>query len=139
MSIHGVTLIEFPRHSDQRGSLITLDRNEGIPFAPQRVFFMVECPPHAIRGTHAVSADMVLLAVQGSVSVEVDNGSERTTLVLDRPHQGLHVCRGVWVQLRDFTPQTVVLVVSEENYKDVTYYPTPHPEQIDSVEKREAA
>lgn len=139
MSIHGVTLIDLPRHSDERGSLIPLDRDRGIPFAPQRVFFMVDCPSDAARGSHAVSADMVLLAVRGSVLVEVDNGSERTTLVLDRPQQGLHVCRGVWVQLRDFTPQTVVLVVSEENYKDVAYYPTPHPEQIDSLGKRGAA
>lgn len=137
--IHGVTSLDLPCHSDQRGSLIALDRDRGIPFAPQRVFFMVDCPSDAVRGAHAVSADMVLLAIRGRVSITVDNGVERTAVVLSRPEQGLHVRRGVWVQLHDFAPETVVLVVSAENYKDVTYHPAPNPELFDQSMRKGAA
>ncbi len=124
----GVYWIELPTHRDARGHLIALDRLHGLPFEVQRIFYLLECPPAAVRGMHTLSADELLVAVKGSVGIDCKNGREYASFALERPDRALHVRAGVWVRLRDFSPDAVVLVASPVRYAEVIRFDK-HPRQ----------
>src|SRR5947208_3354673 len=63
--IAGATCIELDVHADPRGSLIALEKAQGLPFALTRVFCIFDVPPGLERANHAVSAHTFLLAING--------------------------------------------------------------------------
>jgi len=128
--IFGAALIDLPVHEDRRGNLIALDRYQSLPFGVERVIFISSCPESAIRGEHATSGHLALVALTGSVTVDLDNGREQATLQLSRPNQALCVHAGVWVRLRNFTRSAIVLEVLSTCYRDVTYFDEPRPDLL---------
>ena len=131
MPITGIEEIQFAQHTDERGSLVSLDRQSGLPFDPLRVFYIFDCSPEAERGGHAVSAEMVLLAIRGNVVLDVDNGCQRARLTLDNPTHGVLVLPGVWIRLSQFAIGTVLLVASAERFANVKYFSTPQAVEAD--------
>lgn len=125
MDISGVENVQLQTREDARGALAVLDRHQGLPFDVKRLFYLFDCPTTSVRAEHAVSADMVLVAICGSVSVDCDNGQQQTSRVLAAPNQAIVVRKGVWVKLHTFQAGTVVLVASEQNYADVAYFDQP--------------
>jgi len=136
MTISGTSLIELAQHTDERGSLVALAANCGVPFEVRRVYFIQGCPTGAVRAEHAISAEMVLVAVTGSVVVDMDNGEEHGEVVLNSPRTGLYVSKGIWIRLRDFSTDAVLLVVSPELYENVTYFETPSWRTVDEIQSQ---
>ena len=123
--IRGATIVELVRHTDERGTLISLASDSGAPFNIQRTFFIYGCPADTIRAEHASSAEMFLVAATGSLIVDLDNGDEQGSVILAAPQQGLHVKAGVWVRLREFSHGAILLVASSDLYKNITYFDNP--------------
>jgi dTDP-4-dehydrorhamnose 3,5-epimerase-like enzyme len=123
--IDGVSLFALDVHSDNRGSLIALEKAQGLPFNLVRAFFIYDVPSGEIRAEHAVSAHSFLVAINGRFTVECNNGIETVTVVLDRRDRGLHVMPGVMIKLSDFAPQSVALVASSETYANTVYFDAP--------------
>jgi hypothetical protein len=139
MAISGVEYVDFETHHDARGSLVVMERRHGLPFDAKRIFYLFDCPRSSVRGQHAVSADMVMAAVSGSVCVDLDNGNEQSSQVLSMPNRAIHIRRGIWVRLRDFQPGTIVMVASAENYEDVTYSDRPFADSFEQSKMADAA
>jgi hypothetical protein len=112
-------------HADPRGSLIALEKAQGLPFALTRVFCIFDVPPGLERANHAVSAHTFLLAINGSLRVVCDNGSEIAKFTLDRRSEGLYVKPGVLLKLSSFTPGTILMVASSEPYAATKYFDKP--------------
>ena len=88
----GVELIPFRKIKDLRGDLIPIEMQHKIPFRVARLFFVSNVPNQRVRGEHAHRAcHQLLLCLQGSVSVAVNNGVDRETHLLDTPEVGLHI------------------------------------------------
>jgi hypothetical protein len=129
-TIHGTRLIDLQDHTDARGRLFVLDRQGCLPFEPKRVFYIVDCPSQTVRAEHSVSCHEALVAVHGNVTIDLDNGTQQTTLRLDRPDQALYVYPGVWMRLRAFSPDAVLLVIASETYENTTVVDAPRPELL---------
>jgi hypothetical protein len=123
--IEGVEAIWLKVNRDSRGSLIALDRRQGLPFDLRRVFFVYDVPASIERAGHAVSAEAFYLAARGSFELEFDNGSERAAYRLDTPERGVHVREGVLVRARDFSKDSLFLVLSSQDFEEVTYESEP--------------
>jgi len=121
------------RHADSRGSLVAFEGGWPVPFEIKNVFFILDCPPNAVRAEHAVSSDTALIAVRSAVTVDVDNGRERHSLRLDQPDRALVVRAGVWLRLREFDEHTVLAVLASQAYADRTYSDEPIPGLLDSI------
>ncbi|MDO4715650.1 MAG: FdtA/QdtA family cupin domain-containing protein [Bacteroidales bacterium] len=108
---------------DERGTLCFLqESSEGLPFTPQRTFWITGVPLHALRGGHAhTTCHEFIVAIQGAFSVVCYNGQKRLTYHLDTIEHGLWIPAGVWCELYDFSPDAICLVVASERY-DVTGY-----------------
>lgn len=115
-------LIDLPERSDLRGALVFAQDGDHLPFRVRRFFALYNVLPDAMRGGHAHRLQHQLLVVfGGAVNVTVDNGQGRTTVRLDRPALGLHVPPMLWLELTEFTPGAICLVLASGLYSEEDY------------------
>ncbi len=118
----GSKLINIPLATDSRGSLSFATVGCEIPFAVQRVFWIHDVPQDSHRGGHSHrTCSEVVVAVSGAFRMVVDDGVQRAEVWMDSPNQGILIPAGMWCELRDFQPGTVVVVMASHPY-DATGY-----------------
>ena len=116
-------LIEFKQIDEEDGSLVFLEGMCEVPFAMKRVFYIFHNPKEAVRADHAnKNTDFVLIAVHGSVKVEVDDGIKKQTFLLNTPNQGLYIPHMTWMRTSDFKDEAVLLALASEKYEKNQYY-----------------
>jgi dTDP-4-dehydrorhamnose 3,5-epimerase-like enzyme len=125
--IRGVELIHCRVHGDSRGELAAFEKSENIPFALERVFFIRISDMAVVRGGHANSCDELIVPMSGSVLVETDNGAEQSRLRLRRYDQALWIRAGIVIHLREFEPDTLLLVCASARYADTRHFLRPQP------------
>ena len=117
-----ITKYHFQKHSDGRGNLISVEEGKDIPFSIRRVYYMYGVPERTERGYHAhKKLKQVLICVSGSCTIVLDNGLERETVVLSDPGEGIYIGETVWREMKDFTPETVLMVLASELYDESDY------------------
>jgi dTDP-4-dehydrorhamnose 3,5-epimerase-like enzyme len=128
MTIEECRLIFFTKISDSRGNLSTIE-NKYVPFEIRRIYYLYDIPSGSIRGGHShLKTEQVIIAISGSFDVILDNGTNRRSILLNRPNYGLYVTPGVWRELENFSSNAVALVLtstlfSEEDYiRDYTVF-----------------
>lgn len=115
----------LPNARDMRGSLAVADFANDLPFEPRRAFTVFDVPGERVRGEHAHrTCEQFLVAVSGAVTVLVDNGADRATVVLDRPDVGLYMPAMLWGTQCNFSADSVLLVFASEPYDDADYIRT---------------
>lgn len=116
------TLHVLPKISDPRGNLTFIENSRHVPFDIQRVFFLYDVPTAEGRGAHAHRGQQqFLVCLSGSFDVLVDDGSERRTIHLNRPWQGLHIPAMIWAAELNFDPGSVCLSLSSHLYCEQDY------------------
>lgn len=128
--MRGVRTHPVAVHNDSRGELRPLEYGNPLDFMPARVFVISGCPPDAVRACHALSAKLALVALVGSVQLELDNGAERATRMLTGSTEVLMLDAGVWLRLSRFSPDAQLMVVCAETYRAVRYFDAPQPDLI---------
>jgi hypothetical protein len=119
---HSFNLISLPRIPDDRGCLSFVEESRHIPFDIRRVYYIYSVSPGAARGGHAHrECERVLIALAGQFVVWLDDGRERTRVVLNNPAVGLHVPPMLWLDLTDFAPGTVCLALASHFYSEADY------------------
>lgn len=122
-SIHSCKLIEFPKIKDHRGNLTFLENHRHVPFEIKRVYYLYDVPGGESRAGHAHRAlASVIIAINGSFDVVIDDGRERKTIRLSRANEGLYLCPGIWRELHNFTSGSVSLVLASELYDESDYF-----------------
>jgi len=115
-------IIELPKIVDPRGNLTFVEGGRHIPFAIRRAFWIYDVPGGEMRGSHAYHRNReVVIAVSGSLDVEVDNGSVVTRYQLNRSYYGLYVPPLHWRSLVNFSTNSLCLVLASQEY-DVSDY-----------------
>lgn len=117
-----VRLLELPRLADARGVLSVAESGEHVPFQIRRARWAYEVPAGQARGGHAHErTEQLFVAVAGAVTLLADDGRERRSWRLDRPHLAVHVPPLVWVELSEFAPGTVVLFLASTGFAEQDY------------------
>ena len=108
--------------SDPRGNLTVAEENIELPFDLKRAYWIYEVPQGGSRGGHAHKRlQQVLVAVSGSFTVTLDNGTETKTYLLDNPAEGLLIDTEIWRTLDDFSAGAVCMVLASELYEPDDY------------------
>ena len=115
--------VELDRHhSDRQGDLSVVENSKDVPFDVKRVYYLYDIPGGAERGGHAhQSLQQLIVAASGSFTVVLDDGSEKRSITLNRPYQGLLVVPGIWCELVDFSSGAICLVLASEKYDENDY------------------
>jgi dTDP-4-dehydrorhamnose 3,5-epimerase-like enzyme len=112
----------LPVRGDKRGELIALEAHREVPFAIERVYFIYGTNPGVVRGCHAHRRlHQFAVCVQGSCTMLLDDGRDRTRLVMDRPSLGLHIGPMIWHEMSDFSPHCVLMVLADAIYDEDDY------------------
>jgi hypothetical protein len=116
-------VLQFKDFGDERGNLVVIEGSgRDIPFTVQRVFYIYGSDSTVIRGRHANrSSEFVMINVAGKSKVKVDNGTESKVIELDRPMMGLYLSSMLWKDMYDFSPDSILLVMSSEHYDENEY------------------
>lgn len=116
------TMIEMDQHHHITGNITVVENEKTIPFEVKRVYYLYDIPGGESRGGHAHRAlSQLIMAVSGSFTVTLDDGSVKRTFTLNRPYQGLYIVPGIWRTLDDFSSGSVCLVMASEKYSEDDY------------------
>lgn len=124
MRTDSVRMLEFAQHGDERGHLVVVEGMKDIPFEIKRVFYIYGSDADVVRGCHANRrSEFVLINVAGQSKVRVRDGAGQRgrSFPSTRPHTGLYLPRMVWKDMYDFSPDSVLLVLSNEPYDAAEY------------------
>ena len=118
----GCRLITLPYVGDERGWLTFAEGEGTVPFAVRRVFWISDVPQGARRGGHAHwTCSEVVVAARGAFTMVLDDGRMRKEVRMERVNVGVLVPAGVWCELKDFEPDTLLVVMASEEYKAEGY------------------
>lgn len=113
------TLIGMDTFTDLRGALVST--GDRLPFFAKRAFFIHSVPAQAVRGGHSHRKNrQALICVSGSCEVFVGGPKERVFL-LDRRDQCLLLEPGDWHEMRNFSPDAILLVLASEGFDAEDY------------------
>ena len=117
-----VQMYTFPSHGDDRGQLVAIEAMKDLPFPIRRVYYIYDTLPGVRRGFHAHKClQQILLCVNGSCKIHLDDGHSTAEVTLDQPNEGLYISNNMWREMYDFTPGTVLLVLASEYYDEADY------------------
>lgn len=117
-----IQILNFPDLGDERGNLVVVEGGSAVPFEIKRIFYIYGSDQEVIRGCHAnLRSEFVMINVSGTSKVRVDNGEESCIIELNRPRMGLYLKNNVWKEMYDFSPDSVLLVLSNEHYDPEEY------------------
>lgn len=117
-----VSIINLPKFPDPRGNLSAIEELNHIPFRIKRAYWIYDVPGGEVRGGHAFREQQELIvALSGSFDVMIDNGSKKQAFSLNRSYYGLYVPPGIWRQMRNFSTNSLALVISSTHYDPGDY------------------
>ena len=112
----------FAPHGDDRGQLVAIEAMKDLPFEVKRVYYIYDTLPGVRRGFHAhKNLEQILLCVNGSCKIHLDDGTDTAEVTLDKPNEGLYIANNMWREMYDFTPGTVLLVLASHYYDEADY------------------
>ena len=123
MSINDCKLFELPKISDERGRMGVVESTRHLPFEIKRLFYLYSVAPQQTRGAHAHNQlHQFLISIAGEFQVELDDGKQKKTILLNNPHAGLHVPPLHWCTVKNFSSDAVCLVLASDFYDESDYY-----------------
>lgn len=116
------SLIKFKDIENKYGHLVPIEQKFNIPYEIKRIFYIYGVTDGLSRGHHAHRKTyQTLICVHGSIKVRVKTPNEEEVYELNRPDVGLLIGPMVWGEQFDYTPETVLLVLTSEYFEESDY------------------
>jgi len=120
--VAGAELYRLPLYRDARGSLAVAELERDLPFPVQRCFWVFAVPGLEVRGEHAHrECHQFLVCVAGQLSVILDDGTDKTEILLDSPEIGLHIPPMIWSVQSNYSRDAVLVVLASHVYDPNDY------------------
>ena len=120
--MHNTGLIKFRDITDKYGNLTPIEGKTDIPFEIKRVYYISRVREGVTRGFHAHrKLHQVLICINGSVKIRVNNPNEEEIVELNDPSVGLYIGTYIWREMFDFTEGSVLLVLASEYFDEDDY------------------
>jgi dTDP-4-dehydrorhamnose 3,5-epimerase-like enzyme len=100
----------------------TASMEHGLPFPIRRVYYLDQAPEGGLRGDHAhLALFQLLVAVEGTLEVRLNDGHLSRIVTLNRPDLGLLIVPGVWKELLALSSDALCLVLASELFSEADY------------------
>jgi len=111
-------VLDLPTHADSRGALSVIDGL--LPFPMKRVYW-IHRADGMVRGGHRHrQTRQALIAIQGRVTIHMDDGAHAGDILLQSPDRCLLVEPDDWHTMA-FGPGSVLLVIASHSYDKNDY------------------
>lgn len=118
-------LLEFPTVNGSKGKITTVQSSRTTPFDVKELYYIYAVKEGKSVASHARrTIQEIYILMSGTLDITLDNGYARERYILEGPDQGLFVPPLTWVDMFNFSPDVICLVLSsgyyddEENIKD---------------------
>ena len=113
-------LIQLKTFKDSRGNLTVAEDFE-IPFQIKRIFYIYDVDD-SIRGGHRHHVTrQALICLKGKCVIESTDGNTNGSYLLDDPGKCLIVEPKDWHIMKNFSENTILLVLASENFDEEDY------------------
>lgn len=117
-----IRFLDIATLGDERGHLIVLENNRGIPFAIKRVYYLTDTQPGVPRGFHAhKELTQVAVCVSGRCLMKMDDGKNKEEVWLDASDKAIVIDKMIWHEMHEFSPGCVLLVLASDFYDEQDY------------------
>ncbi|ROL96859.1 dTDP-4-dehydrorhamnose 3,5-epimerase [Pseudomonas protegens] len=117
-----VVLQQFRVIGDERGSLISLECADNVPFIIKRVYYIFSTQADVSRGFHAHrDLQQLAICVSGKCRMTLDDGHSRQDVWLDKPNKGVLIRNLIWREMHDFSEDCVLMVLASGHYDESDY------------------
>ena len=108
-------LFDVPTFVDERGAISVMDKE--LPFEVKRVFWLHHIQEGKKRGAHALlQGSEIMLSLHGSFVVDLFDGENRASILLDNPEKGLLIRPGIWFVTHSYKDEGISLILASEEY-----------------------
>lgn len=122
ISVYDCSIIELQSINNRSGNITPVSANINVPFDIKRVFYLYDIPGGEERGAHAhKECHQFLIATSGSFEIELNDGFNKRTVILNRSYFGLHIPPGIWAAEKGFSSGASCLVLASEKYDEDDY------------------
>lgn len=123
-TIKDVKIIDIPKIIDPKGrGKLSVIEKDIIPFEIKRVYYLYDVPSDAYRGGHAhKNLIQFMIPLSGSFEVLVDDGTNKTKIMLNKPNKGLLIPKGIWREMDNFSSGAVCAVLASDYFDEEDYF-----------------
>ena len=115
-------IITVTNHIDERGEICFFETAKILDFDIRRIYYITNVPNGEERGNHAhKKLKQLMIAVGGSVNIELDDGNKKYNFLLSSPSQALYIPAGYWRVLKFLDQKTTCFVLASEKYDTDDY------------------
>lgn len=113
----------LPNHNDERGMMCVGECGKELPFTIKRIFYDYNNDVSSEhRGNHANKhSEFVFICLHGTCTIKVNDGLCEKEFVMDDPKKALYTNKMVWKEMYDYSSDSVLLVLSNNNYDPTEY------------------
>lgn len=117
------TLIDIETHKTEKsGALSVIQANKHLGFPIRRLYYIHSVDDNQARGFHGhKKLRQCIVAVSGSVTLELEGCGDKYSFELDSPTKGVLVPAGFWRDMKNFTEGTVLMVLASDDYDPEDY------------------
>ena len=118
------------------GTLSVFEGGHDVPFDIKRIYYIYGAPQGTQRGGHAHKAlRQVLWCPYGSILIRLDDGHEKSEVLLDDPAKGLIVEHNIWREMI-WQQENSVLCVAADSYYEAADYIRNYDEFLKTVQAK---
>lgn len=122
ISVFDCSVIEVGKKNFDAGHITVVENQKLFPFDVKRIFYLYDIAGGESRGAHAhFECHQFLIAASGSFEVQLDDGTFKRQIFLNRPDIGLHIPPGVWASEVNFSSGAICLVLASHEYDENDY------------------
>jgi hypothetical protein len=117
-------LLTLPEIEDERGVHVLgfIEPDFNCPFRIERVYYMYDFPIGIDRGHHAHrKCHRLLVALSGTVEVDLELGGRKLSYTLASPKHGLFVPAPAWIVYRATVTGSVLMALASEKFDEADY------------------
>lgn len=115
-------IIQLPKMGDRRGNLSVVEQLKQVPFKIERAFWIYDVPGDSCRGGHAFrETEEFVVALSGSFDLVLNDGENEQVFHLNRSYYGVYVPKMMWREMRNFSTNSLALVVASTPYREEDY------------------
>jgi oxalate decarboxylase/phosphoglucose isomerase-like protein (cupin superfamily) len=121
-TINDCITYDFSSHEFEMAGKLSFVDNVKIPFSIERIFYIYDVPSGSSRGAHAhKELSQIIICLSGSLEVELSDGVNTKTTMLNHPSIGLFIPPLIWASEKNFSTNAVALVLASAIYKESDY------------------
>ena len=97
--------------------------NSNCPFNVKRAFFIYDVPSvNTVRAGHTNQiSKQLLVALQGSVDIYVDDSEKSQTFTLNSKKQGLYINNVVYKKIYNISKDAILMCLCDTNFSEADY------------------